>query len=188
MRVEKIGKGNKKVQTSSYSWPWTTRREVFTGTNSPHSQKSVYNFIVSPPSFCIHWFNNHRFGCRTVIFTTEKKSTYMWSCTVQTCAIQGSSLFGGGHGNTFQYCCLENPHEQRSLAGYIQSMGLQRVGHHWETKHSILESCWEGLKILIIRKKKYNYVWWWMLTRLTGVIISKYINIMNHYAVHLKLI
>ena len=25
---------------------------------------------------------------------------------------------GGGHGNTLQYSCLENPHEQRSLAGY----------------------------------------------------------------------
>ena len=26
---------------------------------------------------------------------------------------------GGGHGNPLQYSCLENPHEQRSLAGYI---------------------------------------------------------------------
>ena len=25
---------------------------------------------------------------------------------------------GGGHGNPFQYSCLENPHGQRSLAGY----------------------------------------------------------------------
>ena len=25
---------------------------------------------------------------------------------------------GGGHGNAFQYSCLENPHRQRSLAGY----------------------------------------------------------------------
>ena len=24
---------------------------------------------------------------------------------------------GGGHGNPFQYSCLENPHEQRSLVG-----------------------------------------------------------------------
>ena len=27
-------------------------------------------------------------------------------------------LFGGGHGNRLQYSCLENPHGQRSLAGY----------------------------------------------------------------------
>ena len=25
---------------------------------------------------------------------------------------------GGGHGNPLKYSCLENPHEQRSLAGY----------------------------------------------------------------------
>ena len=25
---------------------------------------------------------------------------------------------GGGHGNTLQYFCPENPHGQRSLAGY----------------------------------------------------------------------
>ena len=25
---------------------------------------------------------------------------------------------GGGHGNPLQYCCLENPHGQRSLVGY----------------------------------------------------------------------
>ena len=25
---------------------------------------------------------------------------------------------GGGHGNTLQYCCLENPHGQRSQVGY----------------------------------------------------------------------
>ena len=27
-------------------------------------------------------------------------------------------LPGGGHGNSLQYCCLENPHGQRSLADY----------------------------------------------------------------------
>ena len=26
---------------------------------------------------------------------------------------------GGGRGNPFQYSCLENPHSQRSLSGYI---------------------------------------------------------------------
>ena len=25
---------------------------------------------------------------------------------------------GGGHGNPFQYCCLENPHGQKSPVGY----------------------------------------------------------------------
>ena len=27
---------------------------------------------------------------------------------------------GGGHDNPLQYSCLENPHGQRSLVGYIQ--------------------------------------------------------------------
>ena len=28
---------------------------------------------------------------------------------------------GGGHGNPLQYSCMENPHGQRSLAGYSPS-------------------------------------------------------------------
>ena len=34
---------------------------------------------------------------------------------------------GGGHGNPLQCSCLENPHGQRSLAGY--SPWGRRVGH-----------------------------------------------------------
>ena len=45
---------------------------------------------------------------------------------------------GGGQGNPLQYSCLENPHGQRSLAGCIQSMGLQRVRHDCATKHTAL--------------------------------------------------
>ena len=38
--------------------------------------------------------------------------------------ISGLGRFpGGGHGNPLQYSRLENPHGQRNLAGYIQSMG-----------------------------------------------------------------
>ena len=43
-----------------------------------------------------------------------------------------------GNGIPLQYSCLENPHGQRSLAGCIQSMGLQRVGHDCVTKHTAL--------------------------------------------------
>ena len=43
---------------------------------------------------------------------------------------------GRGHGNPLRYSCLENPHGQRSLEGYLQSMGSQRVRHDWVTKHS----------------------------------------------------
>ena len=35
---------------------------------------------------------------------------------------------GGGNGNPLQYFNLKNPHGQRSLLIYIQSMGSQKVG------------------------------------------------------------
>ena len=41
---------------------------------------------------------------------------------------------GKGNGNALQYSCLENPHEQRSLAG-CSPLGY-RVGHKWATKYS----------------------------------------------------
>ena len=37
---------------------------------------------------------------------------------------------GGGDGNPLQYSCLENPHGQKSLAGYIQSTGSRRIRHN----------------------------------------------------------
>ena len=40
---------------------------------------------------------------------------------------------GGGHGNPLQYSCLEDPHGQRSLAGY--SPWGHRVRQNWVTKH-----------------------------------------------------
>ena len=40
---------------------------------------------------------------------------------------------GGGYGNPLQYSCLENPHGQRSLAGYSPG-GCKRVGHAFATK------------------------------------------------------
>ena len=38
----------------------------------------------------------------------------MWETWVQWVGISP----GGGHGNSLQYSCLENPHGQRSLVGY----------------------------------------------------------------------
>ena len=36
-------------------------------------------------------------------------------------SIPGSETYpGGGHGNSLKYSCLENPHGQRSLEGYIK--------------------------------------------------------------------
>ena len=39
---------------------------------------------------------------------------------------------GGGRGNPFQYSCLENPHGQRSLAGY-SPWGLRELDTAEET-------------------------------------------------------
>ena len=42
---------------------------------------------------------------------------------------------GEGNGTPLQYCCLENP--MREEPGRLQSMGLLRVGHDWETSLSL---------------------------------------------------
>ena len=48
----------------------------------------------------------------------------------------------------------------------------------------------ECILIVLITRKQFfcNYVWWWMLTRLTVLIISQYIQILNHYIIYLGLI
>ena len=52
--------------------------------------------------------------------------------------IPGQGRFpGGGHGNPLQYSCLENPPEQRSLAGYSQAYReLDTTEATWQTAHS----------------------------------------------------
>ena len=46
---------------------------------------------------------------------------------------------GGGHGNSLQYSCLENPHGQRSLAGY-SPWGCREpnMTERWSTAHPYL--------------------------------------------------
>ena len=41
---------------------------------------------------------------------------------------------GGGHSNLLQYSCWRIPWTEEP--GELQSMGSQRVGHDWATKHS----------------------------------------------------
>ena len=43
---------------------------------------------------------------------------------------------GGGHGNPLHYSCLENPHGQRSLAGY--SLRGRTESHMTELMRSLL--------------------------------------------------
>ena len=52
---------------------------------------------------------------------------------------------GGGHGNPLQSSCLENPHGERSVEGYVQSMGWQRIRYDWATKHSTIVRYYQGL-------------------------------------------
>ena len=44
---------------------------------------------------------------------------------------------GGAHGYPLQYSCLENPHGQRSLAGYSPRGCKEPARHDGMTKHSI---------------------------------------------------
>ena len=59
-----------------------------------------------------------------------------WDSKGSTCnlsSIPGSGRSpGGGHGNPLQYSCLENTMD-RGGPGALQSMGVQRVGHDWNT-------------------------------------------------------
>ena len=67
---------------------------------------------------------------------------------------------GGKHGNPLLHSCLENPHGQRSLAGY-GSGGCNKVGHDWVTKHSTwcLESCQFGKNAEIQENSLLERAW-----------------------------
>jgi len=56
----------------------------------------------------------------------------------------------GGHGDTFQYSCLENPHEQRSLAGYSS--------YGWKEQLSAQGKFFSGIELVEeVEKKKINF-------------------------------
>ena len=50
---------------------------------------------------------------------------------------------GGGHGNPFQYPCLENPHGQRSLVGYSPGGLKESDTTEWLSTAHYLISPWE---------------------------------------------
>ena len=47
---------------------------------------------------------------------------------------------GGGHGNPLQYSCLENPHGQRSMAGY-SPLGCNESNTTEATWHAQMHTC-----------------------------------------------
>ena len=87
----------------------------------------------------------------------------------------------GGHGNPFQYSCLENHHEP----GRLQSMGLQRVGHmvymaYIKEYYSIIKkneelrpiTTWRNLKNMAPSERsryKRSYAVWFHLHEITRI-------------------
>ena len=53
---------------------------------------------------------------------------------------------GGGHGNTLQYFCLENPHRKRSLVGY-SPWGHKELDTTEQLSLSLVH-CWQECKLV----------------------------------------
>ena len=57
---------------------------------------------------------------------------------------------GGGHGSPFQFSCLENPMDKRSLVGYSaqghRESDTTEVTEHTHT-HTHTHMCWGGLML-----------------------------------------
>ena len=64
----------------------------------------------------------------------------------------------GGHDNPLQYSCLENPHVQRSLAGYSPwgRKELDTTEQLSTTKHSVLEGC----RDFVLTGKSGRVIWY----------------------------
>ena len=90
------------------------------------SENRDEHVMESIPSFALHLLSAYSvLGASLVAQTVKKKK----NCLMQETWVQsllGQSP-GGGHGNPLRYSCLENPHGQRSLAGY--NLWGRRVGH-----------------------------------------------------------
>ena len=65
---------------------------------------------------------------------------------------------GGGHGNPLQYSCLENPHGQKSLAGY-SPWGCTRVGHNWNDLACRMHEQTESLYICLLTAVALGSSW-----------------------------
>ena len=61
-------------------------------------------------------------------------------------SIPGLRRSGGGHGNPLQYSSLENPHEQRSLAGYSP------WGHKEQDTTDLLSTRKDHRQVIILNK------------------------------------
>ena len=90
---------------------------------------SLWSFVMTAGAdqAFLHPFSPLKYTCNFIESTpitfssgsVGKESTCSAGITGYAGSIPGSGTSpGGGHGNPLQYSCLENSHEQRSLAGY----------------------------------------------------------------------
>ena len=100
-------------------------------------------------------------------YPLQYSSTSLGNQTIFSCNTGGLGLIprlgrspSGGHGNPLQYSCLENPHGQRSLAGY--SPWDCRVGQSWATKHKTMHIIFAFFS-LIINSLSINASFWTIL-------------------------
>ena len=94
---------------------------------------------------------------------TVKNQPAMWEMWVWSLGWQDSPE--GGHGNPLQYCCLENPHGWRSLAGYSP----------WGCKE--LDSTeWLSTIVLIVTTKPMYY---WILA-MSHILCKLLINVIAY--------
>ena len=87
---------------------------------------------------------------------------------------------GGGHGNPLQCFCLENPHGQRSLAGYSRCGTKESDTTEWLSTHTIKREipldwwysskgrCYRHDRWLKKEKKKNVQSTWWLLDIVCG--------------------
>ena len=93
------------------SWPWGVK-----------NKKQKHWCLGQTPRDS--WLNRNDWSLGTSIFLYAPQGALLVAQRVknlpanwETWVLLGRSP-GGGHGNPLQYSCLENPHRQRSLAGY----------------------------------------------------------------------
>ena len=100
-----------------------------------------------------------------------KESTCSAEDTGDVGSVPGWGRFpGGGHGNPLQYSCLENPMDNRSLAGYSV----------WDCKESdMTESIEDACRLLRTSRNKsifdisFNSHRHWHMGRIQNILLNK---------------